>query len=995
VKHSVISIASISTLIKVAAAGLLVAESWFFSQAFSHVIAESIHRIECDAIPLAVAAVGVIVVLAYLTVRDCANFARRLAVSFRFDIALTFCIGAAISIASHGIGHVQYAKLAAYATPTAVYSVLTVPFALAVALFLRYAIVRMRPLSDNSTSFFINDLEKRQKVDDLLGLSDQAERFAARVVNQRSPDSIVFGIDAPWGIGKSTFINFCIETWAKDYRDQVIVYDFKLLRFEDRTNLLELFIDGLVRLIRQHYFIPELRPVLSKYSRFIKGAKTKISALDIEFPSNSYTVDDALGDLEAALSTIDKQIIVVVDDLDRLTFSSVKDVLFAIKSSFMLPRISYVLCYETENLAALEGEKPHAGKLVEFLEKFVNLKISLYVDSGEMEKYVSSNLAIALSGNSQSDPILVSTAIGGLVDIYRSPDYHDYLPFVGDIRKVKRLINTVLLLEVEKTDFENSDFNKADLIHLLLIYVTYPNLFREIYNAETNGKNGFFSALGPMDAGYPTSEPPEGDHDFKSSRKYIDYLQSLSLAQQFLLNKLFDLKSRLGVTLTNRVAMDVRHSYACFNGGYGTSRNLEGYLQLIVKLSRPQKASQYQFYLNLKNGIARGDPIEDAFSRDEFAVSSGEHPREQLWRVLVNSSQDLNYAVGANLIRYLVQNIFHYSLLPSDQLALGLRDKLCYFLNQLLDTVGWGDPSGGHLVNSTENLAEIGEWIFGEGRHLNEGILAQLSAPSRGILGFFDLLGMRLSCSADRGGNTFQLQRALSARAGPNAPTSGLTSEIAKAEMREISQRVFEIFDAQYIQPGVNIFESVSRLTLSDLSGIYLSLVEQAVAAGKLQNVDTLIAATKSRVIAFSIYQLGNSIISSGVGCGYYDRSGDRDEHGIRTAVNEYLFDTCFLGNAGFEHFLDYLLLNLTDSFTSGDQRRFMPSLAQLTRVFEEPRLAQYWETNRAAIKALNFDQREKSVTAANYVAYYKDDLVGTYRVLDALVDGTENEDAP
>ena len=111
--------------------------------------------------------------------------------------------------------------------------------------------------------------------------------------------------------------------------------------------------------------------------------------------------------------------------------------------------------------------------------------------------------------------------------------------------------------------------------------------------------------------------------------------------------------------------------------------------------------------------------------------------------------------------------------------------------------------------------------------------------------------------------------------------------------------------------------------------------------------------------------------------------------------MNEYLFDFGFQGNAGFEHFLDYLLLNLADSFTSGDQRHFMPSLAQLTRVFEESRLAQYWQANRAAIKALNFDRREKSVTTANYVAYYKDDLVETYHLLDALVDGTEVEDTP
>ena len=79
-----------------------------------------------------------------------------------------------------------------------------------------------------------------------------------------------------------------------------------------------------------------------------------------------------------------------------------------------------------------------------------------------------------------------------LENIFRSHDFFHYQDFLGDIRKLKRLINTMLLFEIGKTDFKHSDFNKEDLIHLLLLYVNYPNIFRKIYNTEEGEKTGSF-----------------------------------------------------------------------------------------------------------------------------------------------------------------------------------------------------------------------------------------------------------------------------------------------------------------------------------------------------------------------------------------------------------------------------------------------------------------------------------------------------------------------
>ena len=119
--------------------------------------------------------------------------------------------------------------------------------------------------------------------------SEIAKQFAERVLNGGSSESIVFGVDAPWGAGKSSFINFCVNVWQK--RQDVIVYRFNPLQYEDRTHLLHKFVDGLVLTIRQTAFIPELRPIITRYSKLISAKQSlKFFGFDVDLVPPSRTV---------------------------------------------------------------------------------------------------------------------------------------------------------------------------------------------------------------------------------------------------------------------------------------------------------------------------------------------------------------------------------------------------------------------------------------------------------------------------------------------------------------------------------------------------------------------------------------------------------------------------------------------------------------------------------------------------------------------------------
>ncbi len=983
--------------------GVLFTEIAYFSLVIAEQLNKALLSFGHERWIVSIGAIGLIMTVAYMLARGVLNDLIKIFKSYRVDVLIALCFGIWIDVAWGGFLSGWYEVLVVVFTFQQLLVIILAPFVIAtLVIFRSVSLSKKEP-----DSSFLPDKELEERKNDLLNLTEKANRFAERVFNKGASESFVFGVDAPWGIGKSSFINFCKEYWDEHHKEKIVIYKFNPLRYAGNENLLEVFVDGLIHAIQKDSFIPEIRPLISRYSRLLREVnRFSIFGLSLPTLTVDYTADEAFDDLSAMLSRFDKKVIIVVDDLDRMNFSEIKDILFVIRKSFVLPNISYVLCYDTENIGILEAETPAPEKVSEFLEKFVNIKISLFLDKVDLSKYVSDNLDRAISTKSV-DPILVRQAIGGLLDIYKSSGYHNYLPFIGDVRKLKRLINTVVLFELESTDFKNSDFDKQDLVHLLLIYIHYPNVFRKIYDSETNGSRGFFSLVLPHEDGYPPQDPNQrggsfSESEYKNSTYYTEYIKQFPVMsrQRFLLDKVFDVDVRLGANAEfphrdtyariDGVPEDVKTSYACFNGGWTNGRNLEAYLKLIVDLSKPEDTDQHKFYVNWKNDIeSETKTIEEVLADPKFAFDKGEFTRAKLWRIIINNARSLPSSVSNTLITHLLNNLPDYSHIEIENIGVGLRKNFDLFLIRLLNDAGWSDESGKHSGNTEENVKEIAEWIFGEGDHSGNGVLEKLAAPERGVLGLYDLMAFRLYCSADRGGDIFDLSRALSKHANPDAPTEGDTRVIAKEEMREISQKVFNIFKVQYIDANRNIFTEISALQLGDLAGKYKDYLELQVQAGNLSQaeLDKQIEVLKSIITGFTVYQLGNSFISSGVGCGYYDPSGKEDKHLIAEAINDYLFGVCFdlsiPENA--EHFANYLLRNFASVFASAreDGRNYIPHINEFTKVLDKVKLAAYWQTNSVTIKALNLHEKEKTLHVGNYTATYKEDLPAVFKVLD------------
>ncbi|MDD2108325.1 KAP family NTPase [Pseudomonas asiatica] len=828
--------------------------------------------------------------------------------------------------------------------------------------------------NNSSQLYFLSDDEVQQSKDDALETSSQAESFAQIVMASNAHPGLVFGIDGPWGVGKTSFINLASDYWKKNSKE-IIVCRFEPLRFASEPDLTDRLIKELSATIQREAFAPEFRPAATRYSRLIKG-KADISFLGFKLavePSQE-TLDELLDDIDDVLRRIGRRVVIVVDDLDRLDPKTANSVLFATRRTFKLSQATFILCYDTEILAAAHEE---ASRAREFLEKFVTVKQSLFVDSSSIRKFLLRDWQDEeqkLASIPSDQMILLGAVLTELANILESSNAANYLPYVGNLRKVKRFVNSLLILQMAENDLSRTDFNKVDLINLILLHLYHPGIFRLIYAEETEGRSGRFSLKRNL-----------GGKDFINSPNFADLLGK-DAAQDFLLRQLFDTDT-LAFPERSDIEESVRVSRACFNSD--ESRNLEKYLKLIVRFATPEPQDTFILYQKAVTEVVGGKKISDILSSKNFDLTLHERSHDQFWRLLINSSYNFNETTAEDAIDTLIDYLPRYASIG--RFDGSLRHRLIYGLLRLLDRAGWGRTEGKRRENSNENVTEIAQRIFGEKGFENRGLIDRLAPRDRGALGWNDLMLFRLQCSADRQGQLYNLQKSLIVIDYPNAETSGLVHVLATKGMRRISQTIFAKFKADYIDRRINFYTEVDAISPEEIDTLNLLLANKD-DAKNLEALNNRIFATRSGIKSFVIYQLANSNPpeGSGVGCGYYDASGDKDKHGISQQLDEYVFGFCFNpnieeGNA--YHFLNYCLSNLSNSFfEDSSDTGLVAARGALTICFDVDRFADYWKEHGPTVRAKGNQAPEQTVVTSNYSVTYRDHLPGVFDLLDEIV---------
>jgi KAP family P-loop domain len=692
--------------------------------------------------------------------------------------------------------------------------------------------------------FFLTDDEIQTDSDDVLVNNTQAEHFARLVLESGSATGLVYGIDGPWGIGKSSFINLARNYWQQNSSAEVIFFRFEPLRYAMDPDLAERFIRDLSAEIQHQVFVPEFKTAVNRYARMLKGkADFSFLGFKISFDPTSETVDELLEDIDDVLTRMRRRLIIVVDDLDRLEAKAVNNVLFTIRRTFKLTQAAYILCYDTENLILNKGDAEQAR---EFLEKFVNIKFNLFVNTAQLCNFLRkdwSNDKSKFPSIPSETMFKLESILGELANILESKKAPNYIPLIGNMRKLKRFVNAVLMMQLEKINLSRTDFHRGDLINLLLIQINFPGTFRKIYAEEADGREGIFSIKSELGSG-------SRQRTYINDGNFVSEMKLLSDLEKYLLNQIFNIDS-LQLNAHGMNDESVMASRACFNNQ--SNRNLENYLKLLVELIIPEQRETFVLYQNAVNRFTYGNRINEILSESEFDLSLGEKTHINFWRVLISQSNAFNIQMAEDSINTLVEYLPKYSSISFDDR--GLRGVSIYNLIRLLDQAGWGHTQRVRRSNTAENLIEIADRIYGENNFVGKGLIDRLATESRGVLGLYDLMLFRLQCSADRMGQVYNLQNALIAYDDMSAPTGGLVNDLAIRGMRTLSQRIFALFKSKYIAKNCNIFDEVDTILDAELLGIEAdSYFQKAEINGTLRQLENSLKATRSLTVTFIVY---------------------------------------------------------------------------------------------------------------------------------------------
>ncbi|MFM9384244.1 P-loop NTPase fold protein [Pseudomonas sp. UV AK001] len=950
----------ITPLLQFFLSGILAGEAWAIGRIIGVLLNKHLVSLQLNFWILMLATLTVVAsCLIYAASRGALETSCKLIKSCRLDLLLVTLLGFYLSFSSDGFGNEFYAKHLEKLNFSQLACMSASPVLIAWMAMIRAFLQTFK--KGEAHPYFISDRVIEESEEDLLNVKEQADIFAERVLNGGSSESLVFGIDAPWGAGKSSFVKLCCNYWEKKEGQSIIVHHFEPLRYEDGTDLTEKFVDDLISTIQQHVFAPSLRPLFKRYENLVKDKK-KTSLLDIKttLSLNNDSIDSTLEEMEYVLNNINTRIIVIVDDLDRMHWSSAKSILFSIKRSFRLPNISYVICYDTSKIN-ITPENPDSEKTQEFLEKFINIKTSIFLGAQDLTafvtRYFDSVLSKTLNVSSDGAEELKLLSLE-LINLFNDKDFPQYTPFIGDIRKIKRLINTLVLLDIDKVDFHNNDFNKRDLVHLILILIYSPSTFRKIYESETSGKSGAFSWI-------------QQGNSLKNSKFYDSFKAKLSETPniEFLLSRLFDAPPESA----DHFPESEKRSRAVFQDKY---RPLEKHLHLIAKLSKPISWESHHFLLNKKNELFEADPIKPYLDQiSKLPPLDNESGLHEFWRIVTSHSGALETDKAVMIIEYLIDTLPNHSLLNVDELN-DFRSTAVRYIAKFLDEniTSLEKSSVSHLSPAEYAIIKL---VYGDDNG-SIGIIAKLASPERGALGLHDLMTFRHYCTIKL--KRERLWQALMLHGNERPSYSGRVEE-TKDQAREISQFIFGLFKRQYIESGRNILDEIGSIDPLALVGRYKNILTDSKDTQTWQEK----AKRKKHEIKDTITsKLGNVNIED---FGGFDENGLEDKHGISKAFSEYLFSICFDPKSpdGLLHFAEYLLNFANNTLQDINNPEDKSGLSALLNNLDNEQLGKYWKNNHEAIKAKAAEEKDRVIYKTYSQPTFHSDLRLAFRALDSL----------
>lgn len=342
------------------------------------------------------------------------------------------------------------------------------------------------------------------KQEDLLGRKSFSNQLGKAIYEYDAKDGLVIGLFGKWGTGKTSVINMAeneIKQLAVNDENKPFFIRFSPWNYSDKNNLISLFFQKLKIEIKSRgnkEINKKLGKVLNDYSVLLEGlslipAIGSILTTIVKSLTKTYAkklmqdvdLDKTKENLENELKKANKKIIIVIDDIDRLNNSQIRDIFQLVKQVADFPNLIYVLVMDREVVCSALSEI-HNINGDEYLEKIIQVPFEL----PEIRKTKLYDIF-----NAKLEQVLKDLSI----DIIPEKDY-GYLifsnfikPYVHTLRDINRLINTFQF----RYGLLHQETSLEDMLAITTLEIFEPNLYRWICNNKDAVLGSFLHGLMP------------------------------------------------------------------------------------------------------------------------------------------------------------------------------------------------------------------------------------------------------------------------------------------------------------------------------------------------------------------------------------------------------------------------------------------------------------------------------------------------------------------
>jgi predicted KAP-like P-loop ATPase len=374
--------------------------------------------------------------------------------------------------------------------------------------------------------------------EDELGRGGFAAAVAKVIGQWGNRDSLILAIYGPWGSGKSSLKNMILDSLQKQ-DNKTIVLEFNPWEWAGQEKVFEGFfselstklgstnpsekaakaakkmrmygamlsaaasIYGLVRWLIVGFLaligVFGLAPLLHSSSllsvlKIIGGLALfaalflatfgdtgdKLAAyLGAKAEATRRSVDELRKELQTLLATLDNNVLVVIDDVDRLTPSGIRTVFQLVKANADFPNLVYLVLFQRDTIEKALAGMGGAGEVdgSQFLDKVVQVGFDIpKLSPRTIEESIESAVSRIVQGNPAQERFDTQRWGKLFISAIR--------PYFRTLRDVKRFINTLSFHFELYRNGVTFNANPVDLIALEVLRQFEAPLYNELFKAQ-------------------------------------------------------------------------------------------------------------------------------------------------------------------------------------------------------------------------------------------------------------------------------------------------------------------------------------------------------------------------------------------------------------------------------------------------------------------------------------------------------------------------------